>query len=203
MKTDHRHSDIPILILAGGPSTRMGSSKQLLPFQGVTMIRHLASEALTSQASGVTVVTGAEHEGIVRELETLDVQCVRNEMWKEGIASSIRCGVAALPEATEACIIMLSDQPFVSRKYLNRIIAEYRSHRVALIASAYAESVGVPALFASRVFPLLMGLRGDSGAQGILRSMKDELLQIPFPEGKTDIDTMEDYRTLVESTGRS
>lgn len=196
MSTPHAH--IEILLLAGGPSTRMGTAKQLLPFRGATLIRHLTSEAVSSKADGVTVVTGSEHESIVREVTSLGVHCVRNQGWKEGIASSIRCGIQSFGESCGACLIMLSDQPHVSREVLDRIITKYRTGNTSLVACSYETTVGVPALFDKTVFPELMALTGDSGAQGILNARLGEVGRVLFPEGSTDIDSREDYQNLID-----
>jgi molybdenum cofactor cytidylyltransferase len=187
---------ISILLLAAGASTRFGSPKQLLPFRGKPLIRHLAEVAIQSKANTIYVVLGAQAEKIGQELSGLAVQIIINEQWQEGIGSSLRAGVQALPETTEAVLIMLGDQPLVTSDHLNSIIETHQSTGKAIVASAYAESLGVPVLFARRFFPELQRLSGDRGARQIIQNHSAEVAGIPFPDGVVDIDTTSDLQHL-------
>lgn len=187
---------ISVLLLAAGGSTRYGSPKQLLSFRGKSLIRRLAEIATQSKASDTYVILGAQAERIGQELLGLPVQIIINERWQEGIGSSLRTGVQSLPETTEAVLILLGDQPLVTSDHLNSIIETHQSTGKAIVASAYAGSLGVPVLFARRFFPELLQLSGDTGAKQIIQNHSGDVASISFPDGAVDIDTPGDFQRL-------
>jgi molybdenum cofactor cytidylyltransferase len=194
----------PILavLLAAGGSERMGSPKQLLPFEGTSLVRRAALAALGSTCDGVVAVVGAHAEAVERELAGLALDVVRNPDWPEGIGASIRCGVeAALARepALDALLLLLADQPGVSAALLDRLLAERRERGRELVACAYAETLGTPALFARPHLPALRALAGDRGAKAILLEHADRVGRVPFPEGAVDVDTPPDYEELGRS----
>lgn len=195
---------IGIILLAAGGSRRLGTPKQLLRFQGRSLLRHSVEAALASLAHPVVVVLGAYAERLKPEISDLPVQVVENQRWAEGMSSSLRAGMQALTtvaDTLEAVLLMVCDQPYVASRTLNGIIEAYRSTGRPIVASEYAGTVGVPALFTRDLFPDLMTLEGDHGASHIIRTHEDEVLRFPFPEAGIDIDTREDYealRTIIE-----
>jgi molybdenum cofactor cytidylyltransferase len=191
-----REAYLPILLLAAGGSSRFGSPKQLIPFRGIPLIRYLADMALKSNADAVFVVLGAQAEEVQKELQDLDVRIVLNDCWEEGISTSLRTGVRALPETTTAVMIMLADQPLVTTEHLNAIIEAHQTTEKPIVASSYAGTLGVPVLFARRFFPDLQQLAGDTGAKQIIQSHPGEVVSIPFAGGALDIDTPDDLHHL-------
>jgi molybdenum cofactor cytidylyltransferase len=189
-------SHIAILLLAAGSSSRFGSPKQLLPYKGRALIRHLTEVALESNADQTYVILGSNSERMLSELRLLSLRIVENSAWKEGLASSIRAGVRALPNDVDAAIIMLADQPFVSREILNALIEKHRTSDKPIVASEYAGTVGVPALFARSLFPELLKLRGDRGAKAVIQRHENDVAGIPFPQGEVDIDRQTDTELL-------
>jgi len=190
---------IEILLLAAGPSRRMGSPKQSLPFKGTTLLRHLTREALASDANGVTVVTGAWADHARQELSELSARIVNNEDWEEGMASSLRRGLRSLPPETDAFLLMLCDQPLVNRFALNRLIEAYRSGTHTIVASEYSGIMGVPALYHRSHLPELLALTGDQGARHFLRTTTTPVLALPLPEAAVDLDTPEEYSSFMQS----
>lgn len=186
-------SSISIILLAAGPSSRLGQPKQLLPYRGTTLLRHLANHAVASRASEVIVVLGSDKEQIRKELGGLSLKIVENKEWKEGTSSSIRIGLREARTA-DAVLIMLCDQPFVTTALLNSIMTPLISSQQNLVACDYASTVGVPALFGKEFFEELSHLRGDTGAKIILLLHKDQIHHISFPSGSVDVDTEEDLR---------
>ncbi len=187
---------IAILLLAAGGSSRFGSPKQLLPFNGTTLIRYLAEVALRSKADAVYVVVGAEAEKIQPELSGLQIHTLVNDRWKEGFSSSLGAGVDALPEETEAALIMLCDQPLVTTEVLNSIIDTHQASKKPVVASAYADTLGVPVLFARSLFPELLSLRGDHGAKQIIQRHLQDVASVAFPGGAVDIDVPSDIKLI-------
>lgn len=199
MNAAHPTSRVDIVLLAAGPSTRMGSPKQSLRFGESSVVRHLTREALASTAQSVTVVTGAWADLVRHELGGLPARLIHNEDWEKGMASSLRRGIRSLPHNTDACLVMLCDQPLISRFSLNRIIDAYRSGPHTIVASGYSGIAGVPVLYDHMHLSRLEALSGDEGARTFLRATKTPILTLPVPEAALDLDTPEDYAAFVRS----
>ena len=196
---------IGLVILAAGASTRLGTPKQLLRYQGQTLLRRAAEMALAASCRPVIVVLGAYADSLCAELQGLPVRIVENREWEQGMGSSICAGVKELlalsetePEP-EAVLFMLCDQPLVSAQLLNRLIETHRETGRLIVASEYDQTLGVPALFHRSLFSELSRLKGTEGAKQILQRYPAQTLGVPFPEGSVDIDTPADYKRLGES----
>ncbi|HEY9632945.1 MAG TPA: nucleotidyltransferase family protein [Coleofasciculaceae cyanobacterium] len=190
---------VGLIILAAGASTRMGTPKQLLPYRGYSLVRHIVEVATTSVCQPIVVVLGANAERIKPEVSQLPVQIVENQQWAEGMSASIRVGLEALlavNQNLEAVAIALCDQPFVSSQTLDRIVEAFHFTGKPIIASEYAETLGVPALFSRILFSELMALKSNEGAKQLIKRHIDEVFSIPFPDGAIDIDTPKDYEQL-------
>ena len=192
-------TSVAAVVLAAGPSTRMGQPKQLLEFRGEILLKRAALSALEAGCRPVVVVTGAYADISRKALRGIDVIEARNEQWKLGIGSSVRAGVEAVIEAApgvDAVVLMLCDQPFATREVIARLIKSRHETGRAIIASSYAESYGAPALFSREHFVELSALSADVGAKHIIQKHLARVHIVPFPEGKIDIDTPEDFAQL-------
>jgi len=197
------HTDI--VILAAGASTRLGRPKQLLPWQGITLLQYAVQTALTVTTQPV-VVTGANGEHLAAALDPGQVKLVYNPNWQQGIASSIQCGLQALLNRTpqpDQVIFMVCDQPFVTAGLLLDLINEQQKSRKPIVASAYADTLGIPALFDRSLFPQLLDLQGDTGAKKIIQQHAGEVATVAFREGVYDIDTVGQYEALVKNELKS
>jgi molybdenum cofactor cytidylyltransferase len=197
------HTDI--VILAAGASTRLGRPKQLLTWQGKTLLQHAVQCALTITTQPV-VVTGANADQLVAGLNQNQVQIVFNPEWEQGIASSIHCGLQALLNRTPApdqVIFMVCDQPFVTAALLLELVNERQNTRKPIVASAYGGTLGIPALFEKSLFPQLLDLQGDTGAKKVILQNIEDVARVPFREGEFDIDTVAEYEELVNKLGKS
>lgn len=184
------------VILAAGPSTRLGRPKQLLCLGGQTLLRRAARTALDSNCDAVIVVLGAQVERLRAEVEDLPIRIVHNAHWMEGIASSLRAGVqAAIESEAESVLIALADQPLVTAAHLNALIA-LRRKGAPVVATAYAGTVGVPALFDRAVYPELLALHGDVGAKPVLALHAATVVSVTFPDAASDVDRPEDVDAL-------
>jgi len=191
---------IGLIILAAGAATRMGRPKQLLSYQGRSLILHAVEVALASMSQPIIVVLGAYVEQIKPELMPKAVQVVENSQWQEGMSSSIRAGISMLLKTNsklDAVIISLADQPLVSPQIFNQLIQSYQETQKVIIASKYNETTGVPALFSNALFPELMQLEGDQGAKALIQKYIDTGLILLIPEAAIDIDTPDDYKQLL------
>ncbi len=194
-----KESNIAIIILAAGASTRMGTPKQLLPYQGSSLLQHTINLAIASLCQPIVVVLGANAEHIRSEIQELPIQIVENPDWYLGMSSSIRTGILSLANHTptiDAAVITVCDQPFLSVEIINQLVMAYQTTKKTIIASEYAETLGVPVLFSDIFFPELAVLSETVGAKKLIKNHYNQVLSIPFPLGEIDIDTPQDYQQL-------
>jgi molybdenum cofactor cytidylyltransferase len=192
-------SSVAIVVLAAGASKRMGVPKQLLRHRGRTLLGHAIEAALRSTCRPIVVVLGANAEQIQSEVEGLPVQIVQNPHWATGLSSSIRAGIERLASAAdpaEAVVLALCDQPLVCSADIEALVTAYRSTKHPIIASQYAGTLGVPALFARSVLPELLSLAGDGGAKQVIQRNVGRVWPVPCPHGAIDVDTFEDYDAI-------
>jgi len=185
-----------VIILAAGESARLGQPKQNLVFGDKTLLQKSVETALASVCEPIIVVLGANAQVIRPAISHYPVNIVHNANWAEGMASSIRLGVAEAkknPQVTSV-ILMLCDQPFVSTGLLNELATAGAENDI--VACVYNNTAGVPALFTARYLEQLQLLTGDEGAKHLLLKYGEEVLYIPFPMGGVDIDMMDDYEKL-------
>jgi molybdenum cofactor cytidylyltransferase len=190
---------IGAVILAAGGSSRLGQPKQLLRFRGKTLIRAVVDAACKAGCSPVVVVIGSDSENIHRELAHLNVIEVRNTNWQRGIGSSIRSGVQALVDQSSdvaAILLLACDQPAVNAHSIERLIAMHEATKKNIVASSYANTVGVPALFERPLSRELLALGDEAGAKSIILQNPERVTQFEFPEGAIDIDSWEDWEKL-------
>lgn len=190
-----------ILILAAGRSARMGSPKQLLKYQNKSLLQHTIDSALESKAQNVIIVLGYEAERIEKQIQKKSALIIKNPKWESGMASSIRRGIYFLNEqsiTTDNVLIMVCDQPHVSKTLINLLIQTQEEKKSSIIACSYATTIGTPAIFRNKHFEELSMLKGDRGAKSILNKYAGKIEIIPFEQGSIDIDTIENYKNLTE-----
>ena len=188
---------VALLLLAAGASTRMGRPKQLLPYQGRTLLRHAADTAVASGCAPIVLVTGALHEELVAEVSGLPIRAIHNAEWETGMASSIRAGLTAIATAQPvAVLIMLTDQPLVTPELLQELIARQQQTQAPVVATAYGDTLGVPAVFAPALLPALLQLQGQQGAGRLIANLGTAVGRVPFPAGLLDVDTPQEYAAL-------
>jgi molybdenum cofactor cytidylyltransferase len=175
---------VAAVILAAGASTRLGEPKQLAMLGGERLLERAVRVAVEAGCAPVVVVLGAQAERILAECDFEAAQIVINEAWSEGMASSIRAGIAAIAGVCDAAVVMTCDQPAVTPDHLRKLAAACAGSSAA---SAYAGRKGVPACFAAGHFPELNGLKGETGARSLLESAQAVDLEL----GELDIDTVE------------
>lgn len=191
--------DCAVIILAAGQSSRLGEPKQLLKYQNKTLLQHAIDTAKQTSIEPIIVVLGSNADTILKEIETSAIHVVKNDNWQSGMASTIRCGIQEsqmLDAAIEAAILMVCDQPFVTRDLLSSLIKKQEETDKPIIASQYGDTIGTPALFSKQFFAQLMDLSGDTGAKKIMMQHSDLVDTVSFPQGGIDIDTIDDYEAL-------
>jgi molybdenum cofactor cytidylyltransferase len=184
-----------VIVLAAGASVRLGQPKQLLPYQGKTLLRHATEMALS--VGQVTVVLGAHAEQIAPTLDGLPVTIVLANDWQEGMAASLRAGITAASDC-DATLVMLCDQPLVTTELLEALLQEWEPG--SIVASDYGEALGPPCVFDRTYFPELLALTGDLGARKLLK--KYPCRTVAFLGGRADVDTLTDWQALVAPAPR-
>lgn len=188
---------ISAILLAAGESRRMGELKQLLPFRGKTLIEQSIDNLLASKVDQVLVVLGYQWEKISEKIQHLPVTTVVNEAYKQGMLSSIKCGLKALKEPNQAFLIALGDQPHVPAPVINRLIEIYQYSTSGIIRPKYQGKRGHPILLDGKYRDEI--LKADEthplGLNQVIRSHLEDVLEVPvdFPAVIQDIDTREDY----------
>jgi molybdenum cofactor cytidylyltransferase len=189
------------LLLAAGGSTRFGSPKQLVEFEGKTLIRRAAEAVSGSGCTKVAAVLGADLDESRRQVKDLDLVTIENEDWRSGMSSSIKLGLSKLIELEpqlDAVLITLMDQPKVTASHLAAFVDRFAETGPPVIAAEYSGTKGVPALFSRALFDQLLKLEGDRGAGSIIRERSD-VLEIPLEEAGVDIDSLADLESLKHS----
>ena len=194
-------SNIAGVILAAGGSSRLGEPKQLFTYRGATLIQRAVRAAAEAGCDPVIVVAGDSAEAICSELgEEIGIVVVENAEWRSGIGTSIRRGLEQLTRSVEAVVLLTCDQPFVDATIVGKLIAERERTRKAIVASSYADTLGVPALFDRSCFDALLTLPDRSGAKSLIEAREYEAASIAFEEGAVDIDTPEDFERLKKKS---
>jgi molybdenum cofactor cytidylyltransferase len=170
-------------VLAAGASTRLGHRKQLILVDGEPLVRRTARIARASRCSEIAVVLGAFADEIAPALDGLDVALLDNPRWPEGMGSSVRVASAWALERCADLLLMVCDQPRLTTAHLDALIAIG-----GLVGSAYADTIGVPALFPVSNLAALAMVRGDRGAHALLANARS----IAWPGGAIDLDLVSD-----------
>lgn len=192
-------NEVYAIILAAGASKRLGRPKQLLPWQGKTLLEHAIATLQSEFADRVLVVLGAEAELIASNVEVGGVKTVINLDWQQGMSGSIRLGLSALPTSAQAALLVLCDQPLIAASHYQSLLQSWQANPEQIIASRYNDNLGVPAVFPRQFFPALQNLTGDRGAKPLLREYAKQLLAIGLDQAAVDIDTNEDFQRLLAS----
>ncbi len=188
-----------IVILAAGQSKRLGHPKQLVVYNGKTLLNRAIDSAVGTKIENIFVVLGAHFEEIRESITNTNVSILKNRHFEEGMSSSIRCGLKEIIEKSpqvESVIFLVCDQPFVNSDLLLNLMSEFKKSGKPIVASQYENILGTPALFHKSFFDELLKLEGDVGAGKIIKQNLDSVASVNFEEGIVDIDTLEDYKFL-------
>jgi molybdenum cofactor cytidylyltransferase len=192
-----RAKPVAAVILAAGQSRRMGGPNKLLAqLDGKPLVRRAVEAALRSRAASVTVVTGYEPELVRAALTGTPVAIVHNPEFAEGLSTSLRAGIAALPGEVEGAIVCLADMPEVTSDVIDRLIAAFEAREGACIVVPTASGKrGNPVLWSRHFFRLLTAVSGDVGARHLIGENSEAVLEIEIGDAVTvDLDTPEAMR---------
>lgn len=191
---------VAAIIVAAGASSRLGRPKQLVMIDGEAMLQRTIRIAHEAGALPVVVVLGAYRKEIEDAIDFGAALIAANGEWEEGIASSIRAGVRAAEmnaEDAAGSLLISCDQPRVTSDHLRGMITRFvLQTEPTVVASAYAGTRGIPAIFPRQAYPDLMALRGDQGARRLFDERAWRLVSMPLAGGEVDIDRPEDLGEL-------
>ena len=194
-------TEIPILLLAAGSSTRMGQPKQLLPWGNQTLIGHQIQTLLKTDHP-VHVVLGSNSNLVIPVIEKFPGTIFINTDWESGMGSSISFGIRQIiqkfPEA-DGVLITLLDQPLITTSYFQKMLGAFQSGLQQILVSRSASGwTGVPVLFDKCYFKELAELRNEEGAKKIVKRHEEKVILVDGDELLEDMDTFQNYQQLLE-----
>jgi molybdenum cofactor cytidylyltransferase len=188
---------IAALVLAAGRSSRMGGPNKLLAtLDDKPLVAHVVDAALVSRTTSVTVVTGHMADRVSDAVAGRDVAIVHNPDFAEGMSTSLKVGLAAVPEEAEAVIVLLADMPGVTAAMIDALIEAYEPQRGALIVVPTADGRrGNPVLWSRRFFAELASITGDMGGRNVLQGYPEAVTEVELGSAVAiDLDTPDAIR---------
>lgn len=196
---------IAALVLAAGRSSRMGTENKLLAnVGGRPIVRRVVETALESSARPVFVVVGHQDASVRAALEGLNVRFITNAAYAEGLSTSLRAGLARLPEDVDGAVVMLGDMPEIAAGLIDRLIAAFAPKEGRGIVLPIARGKrGNPVLWSRTYFAEMMDVAGDTGAKHLLGTHADAIVEISADDAvHADIDTPDALAALRDRVNR-
>ncbi|NVJ50834.1 MAG: nucleotidyltransferase family protein [Gammaproteobacteria bacterium] len=189
--------DLSVVILAGGPSTRLGVSKQMIRYRDETLIAQSCRRALQLSQT-VTVISGANRHSVEAEAHKFKVDVVYNPDWEQGLASSLALAVKHEFNCNRL-LLMNCDQPLVPMLHYQSLVQKSNDQQDKIIATETNDRYWLPAVFPHRLFYELTTLKEDETPIQLIESHLTELSSLPCPQAAFSIDSPDDMRRLRES----
>lgn len=207
------------LVLAAGSSKRMGSSNKLLQtMDAQPMVATVLTALLNSSVDSLWVVTGFQSDKVTSLLAKLSndyglkagnkIHCIENPDYAQGLSTSLRCGIQALPASVEAVMIVQADMPMLSAAHFERLLAVYKksNHKLTsqhkkIIAPFYRQQRGNPIIFPRRFFNALQTISGDQGARQLLTQLAEHIVAVEMADDAVLIDV--DTPAQLQATRRA
>lgn len=204
MSVEHSRGAVAGVVLAAGTSSRMGHNKLFVSLHGETLLRRAVRTALAAGLKPVLVVLGHESARAQAELAGLDCTPVLNPNFADGINTSLRAGIAAVPLDAAGALVMLGDMPFVTRDMLKAVVARYQAGTSPLVVSNYDGVDAPPMLYDKSLFSELGALQGDGCGKKVVKRHRSECLEVAWPASALrDMDVPADVdAVLAELEGR-
>jgi molybdenum cofactor cytidylyltransferase len=174
----------------------------LLSFNGKTMIEKVIRNITGSEVSNIMVVLGPFRDEILAVLKDLPVKYCYNESYRDGMLSSVRCGLRNLPESYDAALIFPGDQPLIAPFVTNKLIKAYRETGKGIIIPVYMKKRGHPLLVDKKYRELIYNLNPEKGLRSLAAGNSGDVLEVPVntPGILKDIDTKEDYLNEINQS---
>jgi CTP:molybdopterin cytidylyltransferase MocA len=188
------------VVLAAGLSRRMGRPKPYLPYGGDTLLGRALRVAERSRLGELVLVVGPHTADAFDAVRHPGVRVALNPRPEDGQSGSLRLGLGEVSPGSDAALILMSDQPELTPRLLDRLIEEYEREPAGALVPTYAGVRGSPVVLGRAIWPLIEGLSGDTGARALL-ARRPELVrtvEVGALGDPADIDTPEQYRRLLE-----
>lgn len=197
------------VILSGGASSRMGSPKALLAYQGRPFLEHLLEVTVHPKIGVRRVVLGAHAEPIAKNIVLAANEVVINDNWEKGQLSSIQAAIRSLPDfkgsadhGTDGLLLCLIDHPLISSDLVNELIEQFYVKRDKIVLPVYETRRGHPVIFPATLYNELLHAPVDQGARAVVWAHAAEVLEVPTNEEGCVLN-LNDPETLLRATGRA
>ncbi len=200
MEGQRVHRMIGAIVLAAGASTRMGSPKPLLLFNGETFIRHIANMLTACGTSPIILVLGAFAAQVRKEVEGMNIHVTTNCRYEAGQLSSLQHGLGILRNSSvDGVLVFPVDHPAVRKETVGAILHAFVETKAAVVIPAYRGRRGHPVLFSSSVFDELTDAPAEQGARAVVWRHACEVVEVPTDDSAIlrNVDTPEEYVTLL------
>lgn len=183
---------VAAVILAAGESRRFGEANKLLfEAEGAPLVRRVTEAALASRAAEVITVTGHEADLITAALAGLDLRVVHNPDYRDGLSTSLKAGISAVPDGRSGALVLLADMPRISADIIDLLIGRFEEGgETDICAPVHDGRRGHPVLWPRRFFPRLLEVSGDTGGRDLLKRNAAEIstVEAGTPDIHFDVD---------------
>jgi molybdenum cofactor cytidylyltransferase len=197
------------VILSGGASSRMGSPKALLAYQGRPFLEHLLEVTVHPKIGVRRVVLGAHAEPIAKNIVLAADEVVINDDWDKGQLSSIQAAIRSLPDfkggaapGTDGLLLCLIDHPLISSDLVNELIEQFYVTRSRVVLPKYEGRRGHPVIFPATLYDELLRAPLDKGARAVVWAHAADVLEVPTNEEGCVLN-LNDPETLLRATERA
>jgi len=196
----HETPGISALLLAAGPSSRLGRAKQLVQVQGECLVRRSARLLLAQDNVPVTVVVGCEADRISREVSDLPVTIVINRDWEQGMGGSLSCGVRHIKDDFDGILVMACDQWRLEESDIARMIDVWSPDPSTILVASWSEGQaqvsGPPVIFPRKFRPDLIAVVKNRGARQVIDRHIDHVRYLNLENAGYDLDRPEDLQKI-------
>ena len=207
MTEGNRKAILGSVLLAAGPSSRLGRSKQLVRVDDEALVRRAARLLLDTGLDYVTVVTGCGAELVKAELGDLQLGIVYNRDWEQGMGSSINCGARKMPQGVDGVLVMVCDQWRLDAVDLRRLVNAWKADISRIYVACWDDKgafiSGPPVVFPRKLIPELKGMHPGRGARQLIDRHMDIAEFVKMENAAFDLDRPEDLERLSDDTRRS
>lgn len=187
------------VILAAGSGSRMGKTKQLMPFGKTSLLGQVLQNAGQSALNAIIVVLGHDADKIQDTIELSSTTIVVNPAYAKGQSTSLIAGLEHVPPACDAAMFLLADQPLIRPDIINTLIHASQTSNAPIIIPFFHGKRGNPVIIARSLFHRLKTVSADTGARVLFNEFKTSILKVPLQDDAilVDVDTMDDYEKLM------